>query len=216
MKPDLETALHLMHSLPSGTLATHSLQLPGYPFPSALPFAPDERHCPVFLLSSLAEHTKNLLADQRAGFLVADASEKHVLENPRMTITGNIAYAEATHELQSRFLRYLPEAEQYMALPDFAFYRLVPEKLRYIGGFAQMGWLEQADWEEIEVLPLQEEADLIQDLLGDLPPGVRLLGLDRYGMDMERHGRRERQRFPAILHSTDQIAATTRRLLAAL
>jgi heme iron utilization protein len=219
MKPDLETALHLLHSLPSGTLATQSIHIPGYPFPSALPFVLDERHCPIFFLSRLAEHTKNLHADPRAGFLIADTSEKQVLENPRMTLVGDVTpidAAHAPHELRLRFLRYQPEAEQTMALADFAFYRLEPQKIRYIGGFAQMGWLEKADWENADALPLQEEIALIQDLLGELPPGVRLLGLDRYGIDMERQGKRERQRFPTILRSADQIAATVKRLLASL
>jgi hypothetical protein len=216
MKPDLETALHLLHSLRSGTLATRSIQLPDYPFPTALPFVPDEKHCPVFLLSRLAEHTKNIHGDPRAGFLVADTSERPVLENPRMALLGDIATIDTPHELQARYLRYQPEAEQYMALADFAFYRLAPQKIRYIGGFAQMGWLEQPDWESVDVLPLEEETALIQDLLGELPPGVRLLGLDRYGMDMERLGKRERQKFPTVLHSADQIAATVKRLLASL
>jgi len=219
MKPDVETALHLLHSMPSGTLATQSVQSPGYPFPTALPFALDERHCPLLFLSRLAEHTKNIHADPRIGFLVADTSEKQVLENPRMTLLGDVTPIDALqmpNELRLRFLRYQPEAEQYMALADFSFYRLKPKKIRYIGGFAQMGWLEQTDWENMDVLSLQEETALIQDLLGELPPGVRLLGLDRYGMDMERHGKRERQKFPSILRSADQIAATVKRLLAAL
>jgi hypothetical protein len=216
MKPDLATALHLLHSASWGTLSTHSTQLPGYPFASALPFAPDERHCPVFLLSRLAEHTKNLLSDARAGFLVTDAEDKQVLENPRMTLVGDVARIEASNELQARFLRYRPEAEQYLQLGDFAFFRLMPKRVRYIGGFAQMGWLEEADWSNATVLPLADEALLIQDLLGDLPPGMRLLGLDCHGIDFERQGKRERQRFSSLLQSPEQIAGAVRRLLAAL
>lgn len=216
MKPDLDTALHLLHSLSSGMLATHSTQIPGYPFASALPFMPDERHCPVFLLSSLAEHTKNLLADQRAAFLVTETEEKHLLENPRMTVVGDVTRIETSNELRARYLRYQPEAEEYLALGDFAFYRLMPKKVRYIGGFAQMGWLEDSTWNAAVVLPLADEAALIQDLLADLPPGVRLLGLDYHGMDFERKGNRERQRFPGKLQSKEQVAATVRRLMAAI
>lgn len=216
MKPDLDTALHLLHSLSSGSLATHSTHMPGYPFASALPFMPDERHCPVFLISNLAEHTKNLVADQRAAFLVAETNEKNMLENPRMTLVGDVVRIDASGELRARYLRYQPESEDYLALGDFAFYQLVPKRVRYIGGFAQMGWLEESSWNAAAVLPLTDEATLIQDLLADLPPGVRLLGVDYHGMDFERKGKRERQRFPGKLQSTEQIAATVRRLMAAL
>jgi putative heme iron utilization protein len=216
MKPEFDTVLHLLHSIATGTLASHSLQLPGYPFASALPFVLDQAHRPVFLVSGLAEHTKNLLADRRASFLVTAGNDANLLNSPRMTLLGDALPVEATAELQARFLRYQPDAEQYLALGDFAFFRLQPKRLRYVGGFAQMGWIEEAEWDEATVLALTDEAALIQDLLGDLPPRTRLLGLDCYGIDFERQGERERQRFPGMLDSVEQIGLSARRLLSAL
>lgn len=215
MKPEFDSVLHLLHGAVSGTLATHSLQLPGYPFASALPFAPDESHRPVFLVSGLAEHTKNLMADRRASFLITGSGEP-VLAGSRMTLLGDAVHIEPTAELQARYLRYQPDADQYLSLGDFAFFAFQPKRVRYIGGFAQMGWIEEADWHEATVLTLADEAALIQDLLGELPPGVRLLGLDCYGIDLERQGKRERQRFPNMLDSVEQIRLSARRLLGAL
>ncbi|GIZ51485.1 HugZ family pyridoxamine 5'-phosphate oxidase [Noviherbaspirillum aridicola] len=215
MKPEFDSVLHLLHGAASGTLATHSLQLPGYPFASALPFVPDEAHRPVFLVSGLAEHTKNLLADRRASFLVTGNGES-LLAGPRITLLGDALRTDASPELQARYLRYQPDAEQYLSLGDFAFFVLQPKRVRAIAGFAQMGWLEEADWHDATVLTLADEAGLIQDLLGDLPPRVRLLGLDCYGIDFERQGKRERQRFPNMLDSVEQIRLSARRLLGAL
>lgn len=215
MKPEFDSLLHLLHGAVSGTLATHSLQLPGYPFASALPYALDDAHRPVFLLSELAEHTKNLRADPRASFLVIGGGES-LLAGPRITLLGDVKPAEATPELQARYLRYQPDAEQYLALDDFGFFVLQPRLARAISGFAQMGWVEESEWQDAAVLALADEAALIQDLLGDLPPRVRLLGLDFHGIDIERQGKRERQRFPSMLETAEQIGTSARRLLGAL
>jgi len=216
MKPDLSAAIHLLHRTPFGALATQALQLPGYPFATALPYVPDEAHCPVFLLSTLAEHTKNLLADPHASLLVTSPGEPQVLEGQRMTIVGDVVRFDAPAEMRARYLRYQPGAAQYLALGDFVFFRLVPRRVRYIGGFAQMGWLEPDEWENAPVLPLAEEAALVRNLLGEIPAGVHLLGVDCHGIDLARRGQRERLHFREPLTPEADIGAAVRRLLAAL
>ncbi|QDZ27746.1 HugZ family protein [Noviherbaspirillum sp. UKPF54] len=207
MKPSLTTALHLLHGASSGALATQSTQLPGYPFASALPFVPDEGHRPVFLLSGLAEHTKNLVADPRASLLVTEANAENVLTAPRMTIVGDVIRIDTASELAARYVRYQPDARQYLELGDFAFFRLQPKRARYIGGFAQMGWIEDAEWPQAAVLPWSDEAALLARFEHALPAGARLLGIDCYGFDLERDGRRQRQPFPAACRSLDEIAS---------
>ncbi len=216
MKTDLDTALDLLHTATVGTLATQSRQLPGYPFATALPFVPDERNRPVFLVSTLAEHTRNLLADPRASFLVAAADQANVLAGARMTLVGDVDRAEATPELVARCVRYQPEAEQYLALGDFGFFRMAVRKVRYIAGFARMGWIEESDWQERTVLAPAEEESLVRELAERAPPGVRLLGIDCRGIDIEREGRRDRQRFSRVFDSAGKIGDAARRLLAAL
>lgn len=216
MKPTLDTAIHLLHAASSGTLATHSLQLPGYPFATTLPFVPDEHHRPLFLVSRLAEHTKNLAADGRASFLVSSPNGANVLTGARMTLVGDAERIDATPELVTRYLRYQPDAEQYLSLGDFAFFRLTPKRVRYIAGFGQMGWIEDADWAQAAVLPLADEAACLRELTGSHPTGVRLLGLDCYGADIEHHGKRDRLRLPQPVESAGKIVGSMQRLLAAL
>jgi len=216
MKTDLDTAIDLLHTASSGALATQSRHLPGYPFATALPFATDERHQPVFLVSALAEHTKNLLADARASLMVANSAQVNLLAAARMTLVGDAERIDASPELAARFVRYQPDAEQYLSLGDFAFFRLNVKTVRYIAGFARMGWIEEADWGDGAVLPLAEEALLLRELADSAPPGIRLLGIDCHGIDVERGDKRDRQRFSRVPASTDKIGDGVKRLLAAL
>ncbi|HEY0844596.1 MAG TPA: pyridoxamine 5'-phosphate oxidase family protein [Noviherbaspirillum sp.] len=216
MKPSLDTAIHLLHAVSAGTLATNSAQLQGYPFATALPFVPDERHCPVFLISRLAEHTKNVTADSRTSFLVSTPNDANVLTGARMTLVGDAVRVDATPALSARYARYQPDAEQYLGLGDFAFFRLTPKRIRHIAGFGQMGWIEESDWTDVGVLSLEEEARCLHELIGFQQPGVRLLGIDCYGCDIEHHGKRDRLRFGAMVSSPAKMIEAVKRLLAVL
>src|SRR3569832_2437286 len=198
MKPSIASVLPLLHEAAFGALATHSTQLPGYPFTSVLPFMPDANHCPVFLISRLAEHTANLLADPRARFLVFRPQETSVLAGERLSLLGKVERIDAAPELAARYVRYQPEAEQYLALGDFAFFRLQPERARYIGGFAKMGWLQQDEWANLHPLPLTEEAGLLQKLADLQTSGVTLLGVDSYGADIKHVARGGKRRCARI------------------
>ena len=216
MKPNVDTALHLLHAAASGTLATQSSQLPGYPFATALPFVPDEQHCPVFLVSSLAEHTKNLIADKRTSFMVSSTGDANILAGARMTLVGDAIRFDASPDMVARYVRYQPDAEQYLSLGDFAFFRLAPKRVRYIAGFGQMGWIEEADWTNAATLSLAEEAQCLQELIASQPPGVRLLGIDCYGCDIEHKGKRDRLRLGNTIDAPGKIGESIKRLLAVL
>lgn len=190
MKIPFDSAIQLLHQAPYGTLATHSTHIPGYPFASALPFVLDQAHNPLFLISNLAEHTKNLLADTRASLLVVQPDGDNVQTGARLTLTGDVTPTQVSDDLLARVLRYQPEAEQYLALGDFGFFRLAPKRLRLIAGFGKMGWLEQEDWESAGLLTLEQEQQLLQTL-GNIEQ-VALLGIDCYGVDCIRHGQKQR------------------------
>jgi putative heme iron utilization protein len=215
----LDQAIHLLHAAASGALATHAAEPAGYPYASALPFMPDELHRPVFLASRLAEHAKNLAGDGRASLLVcadAHSANQPVSQAARLTVVGDVGRIGPAPALRQRYLRYHPDAEAYIDLGDFDFYLLTPRRARHIAGFARMGWLDGAEWPTLPALSLEDEAQLLQALAGLQPAGVRLLGLDCLGMDIERKGRRERQRFPRPLPSAQEIGDSARRLLPAL
>jgi heme iron utilization protein len=215
MKIDFDSIVHLLHGSRHGSLATQSIQMPGYPFASVLPFVLDENAHPVFLISQLAEHTKNLTADCRASFIVHDGGAQNVLAAERVSLMGDVKQFDASAELVARYLRYQPDAEQYLGLGDFAFFRLKPKSARYVAGFGRMGWIEEADWAGSVVLSLVDEEKLVHSLI-EAQPGVKLLGLDCYGFDFERTGKRERQRFPNGPLAADKIGETVKRFLSTM
>jgi hypothetical protein len=205
-----DALISLLHEESFGTLATHSVQMPGYPFATALPFVPDARHRPVFLMSRLAEHARNLMADGRASLLVFKPERGDVQTGSRLTLVGAVARFAPSAALVARYLRYRPEAERYLALGDFEFFRLEPLRLRMIAGFGQMGWLDGKTLTEAEPLDEADEARFLPGIAGALPAGMRLLGIDRYGLDLERDGRRERALFPAAPVAVEHLAGALR------
>ena len=207
MKIPAHAPLHLLHQAPTGTLATHSREPRGFPYPTLLPFAVDARHRPVILVSRLAEHTRNLLDDPRAGFLVAHANDADVLNAPRATLLGRFepvapvdsAAHEANEALARRYVRYHPDAERYLALGDFTFWVMHIARLRYIGGFGAMGWMDGADLDALAPLAPAEETTLIRffETHPARRAGLDLAGVDRYGADLVIDGARTRFVFDA-------------------
>lgn len=191
MKPRLATLIDLLHRCPDGALATHSVAVPGYPFATALPFATDQQHRPLFLISRLAEHTQNLAADPRASLLVRIPLAEG--EMARATVVGSVGPIETESLLVERYLRYQPEAERFLDFGDFRFFRMEPVQARIIGGFAQAGWL---DGERIAVSPrltLAEERAALDALRAR--DDVLLLGMDSLGLDISLSGERRRLAF---------------------
>ena len=200
MQIPLADVIHLLHEASHAILSTHSTQLPGYPYGTAVPLVLDEAQRPLLLISALAEHTKNLLADPRASLAVVEAGQANVQDAARATLVGRIEPFQPTAELVQRYLRYQPDAEQYLQL-DFMFFRLHVERLRYIGGIGRMGWLDAEAWQAASVLDPAEESRL----LAEAPqyPDRRLFGVDPLGIDYEIGGRRRRQRFADPLSASD-------------
>lgn len=213
MKLPVEDAIRLLHECPFGALASHSLHCPGYPFASILPFVPDEAQNPLFLVSSLAEHTKNLLADGRVSLLLSRPEGENVQTGARMTLVGDARPIAASPAMVARFLRYQPDGERYLALGDFRFFRLEPKRLRLIAGFGRMGWLEETDWRATIVLSPEDEGALLERLAQSLPSGLRLLGVDPYGLDLEQRGQRLRRVFPAAIGDVGALEVAARQLL---
>lgn len=215
MKIPLESALVLLHEVPFGTIATWSTQMPGYPYATVVPCVLDERHRPVLCLSALAEHTRNLAADARSSLAVARTEGPNIQAAARITLIGDTERFAPSPEMLARYLRYQPEAEQYLAL-DFMFFRLAPARARFIAGVGKMGWLEAPDWQAIPTLPLPDEAALLKAATLEAPPGVRLLGVDCFGIDYEAKGRRQRQRFPDAPLPPEKLGEVLTRVVATL
>src|ERR1700760_4577119 len=72
-----------------GSLATVARDPAGHPFATLVAMAVDGAGRPLLFLSALAEHTKNLRADERASLLVWDAAASgDPLAAERVTLVG--------------------------------------------------------------------------------------------------------------------------------
>lgn len=192
MKLELAPVLNLLHSAPASTLATQSIQMPGYPYATVVPNVLDEQHRPILLISALAEHTKNLLADPKVSISVNESGITNVQDGQRLTLVGDAERFEPDQALITRYLRYVPAAEQYLTL-DFMFFRIIPKRLRYIGGVGKMGWVEAEDFDTATSLSLADEAALLAEAESVVPRNVTVLGIDGYGIDYVADGFRDRQ-----------------------
>jgi putative heme iron utilization protein len=106
----------------AGVLSTQSVARPGYPFGSGVSFALSRRGAPVFLLSELAAHTKNLRADARACLFVSDAGEDAQAVT-RASLLGRAALLQAEEEEQDareRYRRRFADADRTFALGGFS------------------------------------------------------------------------------------------------
>ena len=191
MKLEIPPILDLLHRSSVSTLATQSLQMPGYPYATVIPNVLDECHRPLLLVSALAEHTKNLLANAKVSLSFNESGVSNIQDAQRLTLVGDVEHFEPSELLVARYLRHVPAAEQYLAL-DFMFFRVIPKRVRYIGGVGKMGWLEADTLEAARRLDLREEADLLFAMQAPAPSNLTLLGIDPYGIDYCVDGFRER------------------------
>jgi putative heme iron utilization protein len=125
-----------------GALSSLALEPAGYPYASFITFSLDAGE-PVFLISRMAEHTRNLLADSRGSLLVHDSDKQDPLANGRVTLLGKIEKVERPAERErAAYLAVHPTAEYYVEFTDFDFFRMRLEALRYIGGYGRMSWVD--------------------------------------------------------------------------
>jgi heme oxygenase (biliverdin-IX-beta and delta-forming) len=198
-KPDRAVeARRFVRTHPHGVLSTLSRRLDGAPFGSIAPFVLDHEGCPVILISTLAEHTRNLDADPRCS-LIAHPCAQDPQAAGRVTLVGRAERLPDKHALGPRYLRRFPEAEEYFGMHDFHFYRLRVQAVRFIGGFGSIHWIDAADFappantlgdsEEsiLEHMNADHEANLrayCRHVHGLQPASVRMIGVDVDGFDV--------------------------------
>ncbi len=117
----------------------------GGPYASLVTLATAAAGAPLILISRLAIHTQNILADPRVSLMIDGTSaEGDPLAGGRVSLMGRLAVTEDGHD-KRRFLARHPEAEMYAAFSDFAFYRLDLERAHFVGGFGRIVDLTPAD-----------------------------------------------------------------------
>jgi putative heme iron utilization protein len=161
-----DAARALIRRTDAGVLSTHSVELEGYPFGSLTPFVASHEGRPVVFISSLAQHTKNMLANSRLCLTVFDPREKNRQASNRVSIMGD---GEAVPDSQveilaERYFSFFPASRRFSGLSDFRFYWIEPFQVRFIAGFGQIHWLEKKGWLVPTPEWIDEESQIIQQV----------------------------------------------------
>lgn len=143
-----------------GTLSTHSQRRPGWPFGSVMPYALTSAGMPVFLISGMAVHTHNVLADARASLLVVQSgSGDDPLGSPRATLLGEVRKLDDPPAgVREVYLARHPAARHWIDYSDFAFFELAVQDVYFVGGFGVMGWVGASDYASAQPDPLVDSA----------------------------------------------------------
>jgi putative heme iron utilization protein len=176
--PDFNPAVaakKLMREGRSGALAT-LLPGAGDPYCSLVNVATAADGAPLLLISRLAIHTKNILADPRVSLMIDERKEGDPLQGARVMLMGSAAVSEDP-DVRRRYLDRQPEAEMFAGFADFAFYRVVLKAAHLVAGFGRIVDLKPQDilTETSDAAELvAAEPEILAHMNGDHADAVRL------------------------------------------
>ncbi len=128
----------------TGALATLEAERGGL-LTTLVGVASDFDGAPLFLMSTLSRHTRNLAHDPRASLLLTGAHDRgDPLNHPRITLGGRVEL-NAASRAKSRYLQRNRKAKLYAEFADFGVFRLGVETVHFNGGFGRAAALTPAD-----------------------------------------------------------------------
>lgn len=212
----------------SGALAT-LMAGSGDPYCSLVNVATAPSGVPLLLLSKLALHTKNILADPRVSLMLDERKEGDPLEGARVMLMGTAA---ATDDPAARaaYLRRHPEAEMFVGFADFAFYRMEIGRAHLVAGFGRILDLSAqevlTDVSEAQAL-IHAEGEAIAHMNADHAEACRLyatkllggpegdwrcVGVDPEGMELQQGRLALRFAFPQRVNAPGPLRALLKEL----
>jgi putative heme iron utilization protein len=172
-----------------GSLSTLSRKQPGFPFGSVMPYGLDQHGRPIFLISAMATHTQNLMADPRASLLVTQLDVSgDPLGASRVTLLGNVSAIDKPEIAEARklYLSHYENSKYWVDYEDFAFYRMDVIDTYYVGGFGVMGWVTAPEYERAQPDPLADHApEIIQHMNSDHKDALILLARTLAGIEAQ-------------------------------
>ncbi len=198
-----EQARTILENEEVGVLAT--LTSDGSPWASVVQYAVTDNGEPVLVVSTLALHGRNLLADARASLAVAGpVPEGHDPgDSGRVSLAGKVEKPEGEERdaAVEAFTSVVPSAAGYIDWDDFDLYILRVDTVRWVGGFGRMASTTPAEFGVAEPDPTAKGANyavkhMNEDHLDALlemaqafsghtdATAATALRADRYGMDI--------------------------------
>src|SRR5882672_9199003 len=132
-------ARSLLRRSRQGALAT-LMAGSGDPYCSLVNVASHFDASPILLISRLALHTKNILADNRVSLMLDERAAGDPLEGARIMLAGlaEEAAGEPADILRRRYLSAHPSAEVFVDFKDFSFFRIIPIGAHLVAGFGRI------------------------------------------------------------------------------
>src|SRR5215467_3761271 len=120
-------AKSLLRRSRQGALATLMMGS-GDPYCSLVNLASHPDGAPILLISRLALHTKNILADRRVSLMLDERAEGDPLEGARIMVQGRAEEVASDHLeiVRRRYLSAHPSAEAFVDFKDFSFFVIRP------------------------------------------------------------------------------------------
>ena len=144
--PDFNPAVAAKKLLREGRSGALATLMPGSgdPYCSLVNVATAADGAPLLLISRLAVHTKNVLADPRVSLMIDERKEGDPLQGARVMLMGSAAVSEDP-DVRRRYLDRQPEAEMFAGFGDFAFYRVALKGAHLVAGFGRIVDLKPED-----------------------------------------------------------------------
>jgi heme iron utilization protein len=217
LTPDFEPAKmvkSLLRRSRQGALAT-LMVASGDPYCSLVNVASHPDGSPVLLISRLAIHTRNLLADARVSLMLDERVEGDPLEGTRIMLSGHAEEITDDREMvRQRYLNAHPTADVFVDFKDFSFFKIRLTRTHLVAGFGRIIDLEPAQFlteiSDARAL-LEAEQSAVEHmntdhqealglyatrLLGAGPADWRCSGIDPDGIDLQAGSKTLRLDFP--------------------
>ena len=227
LTPDFDSgkvARSLLRRSRQGALAT-LMAGSGDPYCSLVNLASHPDGSPILLISRLAVHTRNILADARVSLMLDERASGDPLEGARIMLAGRAEMAgnDDVRNLRRRYLNAHPSAEAFADFQDFSFYRIKPTGTHLVAGFGRIVDLTPAQF----LTPIDDAGALLEAeqravehvnadhrdamnvyatrLLGAEATDWRCTGCDPDGLDMRAGNQVLRLEFPQRVTGLDEL-----------
>jgi hypothetical protein len=187
----------------------------GDPYCSLVNVASHPDGSPILLISRLAIHTKNLLADARVSLMLDERAAGDPLEGSRIMLSGQAEEVSSDRaSVRHRYLNAHPAAEAFVDFKDFSFFRIRPTGTHLVAGFGRIvdlkpaqfltdisdaGALLEAEQGAVEHMNTDHHEALglyATRLLGAAAGDWRCTGIDPDGIDLQTENKTLRLDFP--------------------
>lgn len=200
----VQNARELLSSRFQGILATHSIECPGYPFGSLIPYSLDRHGWPLILISHLAKHTRNMTTDPHCNLTISEQDAGDTQTLTRLSCLADaVPVSNIDKRAADRHFRYFPESRIYHEDLNFLFYRLVPVRFYCVAGFGAARWIGVDRMQVDNPFSHSEEEALLADINNrfcgrlikrlapttDADSPLIAVGLDGSGLDLRQNRR---------------------------